>query len=281
MPPPAAYTSPIPITTTGLGHALASEWTKIRTVRSTLWTLGVMFLFVIGLGMLMTFTVGEDEYDSSPILSFGLPGVLLGQLGVVTLGVLVITSEYSTGMIRTTLTACPRRGRVLAAKAIVFFVVTLVLSTAACSLVALINYAQLGGRDITGYAYTDTGHGDVVTGQTSVTSGEVVRATFGIGLYMALLGLLALAVGVLLRHTAGAITTMLGVVLLPLLAGLFIPDDDVRETLQEYSAPNIIGELYDIPIVGEDNGWGLLGLLALVTTVTLAAAATVLHSRDV
>jgi ABC-2 family transporter protein len=279
VPPGPAYASPLPVVPTHLGHAIASEWTKIRTVRSTLWSLGVMFAVVIGIGLLMTATVGQQEYDSSPILSFGLPGVLLGQLCIVTLGVLVITSEYGTGMIRTTLTACPRRGRVLAAKAIVFGLVALVLSTAACSVVALMNWASLHGRTID---HVDIFDGVTRSGETaSASAGQVVRATLGVGLFMALLGLLSLAVGALLRHTAGAITTMLGVVLLPLLVSLFIPNESVREKLQEYTMANIVGELYDIPLRGHGHGWGLLGVLALLTAVALAAAYAVMSTRDV
>jgi ABC-2 family transporter protein len=279
VPPVAVYSSPIPVVPTHLGHALASEWTKIRTVRSTLWSLGVMGVVVVGIGLLMTVTVGQQEYDNSPILSFGLPGVLLGQLCIVTLGVLVITSEYGTGMIRTTFTACPRRGRVLTAKAIVFGLVALVLSTAACTLVALMNWASLHGRSIRHYdVVTGTGVG---SGTASASAGQLVRATLGVGLYMALLGLLSLAVGALLRHTAGAITTMLGVVLLPLLVSLFIHDTSVREKLQEYTMANIVGELYDIPIQGHGHGWGLLGLLALLTAVVFGAAYAVVGTRDV
>lgn len=281
--PQAVYSSPIPVTPTHLGHALASEWTKIRTVRSTLWSFGVMLLLVIGIGMLMTATVAQDEYDNSPILSFGLPGVLFGQLCVVTLGVLVITSEYGTGMIRTTFTACPQRARVLTAKAIVFSLLTFLLSTIACSLVTLANWASLSGRNKSTWEYGDGGSSPVehTTELTSASAGEVLRATIGVGLFLALLGLLSLAVGALLRHTAGAITTMLGVLLLPLLVAVFMPSDDFQETLIEYSAPNIVATLYGIPMQGEGSGWGLVALLGLVTAVTLGAAYTVLHQRDV
>jgi ABC-2 type transport system permease protein len=275
--PPGTYNSPIPVVRTHLGHAIASEWTKIRTVRSTLWSLGVMFLLVVGIGMLMTGTVGESEYEYSPILSFGLPGVLLGQLCIVTLGVLVITSEYGTGMVRTTFTACPQRGRVLAAKAIVFFLVTFTLSTLACAIVALLNKAAFDGRSIDRF----DGSTEHQVDTASASTGELLRATVGVGLFMALLGLLSLAVGVLLRHSAGAITSMLGVVLLPLLASLFISQTSVKEKLQEFSMPNLVGQLYGVPIRGDDSGWGLLVLLGFLTAVMLGAAYAVLRGRDV
>lgn len=282
-PYPPSFTSPIPISRTHLGNALASEWTKIRTVRSTLWSLGLMILLVVGIGLLMTTTVGDDEYDTSPILSFGLPGVLFGQLCVVTLGVLVITSEYGTGMIRTTLTACPQRARVLTAKALVFGLLTLVLATAACSLVALVNWASLSGREVTRWEYTTDAPGTTAgpAELSDASTGELVRATLGAGLFIALLGLLALAVGTLLRHTAGAITTMLGVLLLPLLVAVFMPAGDMQEKLIEYSAPNIVATLYGIPMQGEGSGWGLLAMLAAVTALALGAAYAVLQQRDV
>lgn len=279
FPQPVVYTSPIPVVRTNLGHAIASEWTKIRTVRSTLWSLGVMCLLVVGIGLLMTGTVGQDEWDDSPILSFGLPGVLLGQMCVITLGVLVVTSEYGTGMIRTTFTACPHRARVLTAKALVFSLVTLVLSTATCSLVAAINWASLHGRHIP--RYTDTPPEGFGSGVAAANGGQILRTTLGVGLFMALLGLLALAVGALLRHTAGAVSAMLGVVLLPLLVSLFIPKESVREKLQEYAVPNVAAQLYDIPMQGDGDGWKLLGLLALVTAAVLGLAYAVVTSRDV
>lgn len=277
QPYASAYSSPIPIQRTHLGHALASEWTKIRTVRSTMWTLGLMLLLVIGLGLLMTVTVGREEYDSSPILSFALPGALLGQLPVVALGVLVITSEYGTGMIRTTLTACPQRARVLAAKAIVFFTLSFVLTTAATALTALVNYVSFNHRaPHGGYDY------EYLHILPSASAGEFVRVTLGCGLYMAVIGLLSLAVGALLRHTAGAITTMLGVLLLPLLVAIFMPSDNVRETLIKYSAPNLVAALHGIPMIDDTgNGWGLLGLLSLITAAVLALAFAVHNERDV
>lgn len=278
-PPPSLYSSPIPVRPTHLGHAIASEWTKLRTVRSTMWSFGIMFVLVVGIGLLMTTTVGEDEYDSSPILSFGLPGVLLGQLAVVTLGVLVMTSEYSTGMIRTTLTACPQRGRILTAKAFVFFVVTLVVCTAAAGIVALFNWSELSDRPLTDSHVAE----GPLTEMSSASTDEMVRATLGVGLYMALLGLLALSVGVLLRHTAGAVTTMLGVLLLPLLISMFIPKESVQDKLQEYSAINFVADLYDIPMHADSGhgGWRMLGILAIVTAAVLGSAYAALGSRDV
>jgi hypothetical protein len=286
-PAPGVYTSPIPAIRTHLGHALASEWTKIRTVRSTIWSLGVMLCLVVGVGLLMTATVGRNDYGTTPMLSYGLAGSMLGQLCVVTLGVLVITSEYGTGMIRTTFTACPQRGRVLTAKAIVFSSLTLVLSLASCTAVALFSWALLGGRRTRDFQYDHVGSGfasdvpevpEVVVG---ATGSEWFRATVGVAVFMALIGLMSLAVGTLLRHTAGAITTMLGLLLLPLLVAVFMPFGGFQEGLIEYSAPNVLATLYGIPMEGEGSGWGLLAAFAALTATVLCAAYAVLERRDV
>lgn len=268
---PGSAPGPVaPVRPARLGHALLSEWTKIRTVRSTLWTLGIMLLLVIGIGLLVAALMGSvSELGGAPTLMGGFFGVLLGSVCVITLGVLVITSEYATGMIRTTLTACPDRARVLTAKAVVFSAVALLATTLATTVVAVADAALLS-----------SGHG-----AKPPTGGDWARATLGSGMYVALLGLLALAVGVLLRHSAGAIATMLGVVLLPLLLALFmqVPSlHSVRRVLVEYSVPNALATLYDIPMSDAGpHGWDPLLILAAVTAALLAAAYAVLLRRDV
>ncbi|MGP4000220.1 ABC transporter permease [Streptomyces sp. 8N706] len=277
-----AYASPIPLRRTHLGDALASEWTKIRTVRSTIWTLGIMFILVVGIGFLTALGLSSSEEAQTPLLSGGFFGLMLGQICVITLGVLVITSEYGTGMIRTTLTACPSRGRVLAAKAVVFFLLSLVMTTVAAGVTALINSAMLSGRAPSDFAAIPKD--SIEGGEVIATSSEWLGATVGAGLYVALLGLLSLAVGSLLRHSAGAITTMLGVVLLPLLLALFMPESmrSLREKLIEYSPLNGLASLYRIPMNGSDGtGWDLLWVLAGVTAAALVAAFSLLHKRDV
>jgi hypothetical protein len=278
-----AYTSPIPVRRTHLGHALASEWTKIRTVRSTMWTLGVMFVLVVGIGALAALGLDSSDEAQTPILAGGLFGLMLGQICIITLGVLVVSSEYGTGMVRTTLTACPSRSRVLAAKAVVFFLLAFAMTTAATALTALINSSILGGKPA--FEYADIPKESIVDGVVIATSGEWLGATVGAGLYVALLGLLSLAVGALLRHSAGAITTMLGVVLLPLLLALFMVTEslqEVRETLIEYSPLNGLASLYRIPMDGgQGTGWDLLWILAGVTAAVLLAAFALLEKRDV
>ncbi|MGP3986519.1 ABC transporter permease subunit [Streptomyces sp. 3N207] len=282
----APYSSPIPMARTHLGHALVAEWTKIRTVRSTVWTLSVMFGLVVGIGLLTAMGLSGETYTGMPLLSSGLFGLMLGQICVITLGVLVITSEYGTGMIRTTLTACPQRGRVLLAKALVFFVLAFVMTTLACTLTALINSAMLSDQTRPSYVGDSNFGGSFEGGKLVASSGEWLGATVGAGLYVALLGLLSLAVGALLRHSAGAITTMMGVVLLPLVMALFMAGEalqDIREKLMEYSPLNGLASLYRIPMSEDQDatGWPLLGGLAVVTLVVFAVAYALLNKRDV
>ena len=282
------YASPIPLRRTHLGHAVASEWTKIRSVRSTVWTLGVMFLLTVGIGLLTALGLSGGTFTGMPLLAPGLFGLMLGQICIITLGVLVITSEYGTGMIRTTMTACPNRGRVLIAKSLIFFLLAFVMTTVACTITALINSALLSDQEIPPYArQMEEFEGSIQNGQLVADSSQWLGATVGAGLYVALLGLLALAVGALMRHSAGAITAMLGLVLLPLVMSLFMAGESlrkVREFLMEYSPLNGLASLYRIPMAGEDQnatGWPLLGILAAVTAVALAAAFAMLNNRDV
>lgn len=287
-PTAGGYASPIPLKRTHLGHAIVSEWTKIRSVRSTVWTLGVMFVLVVGIGLLTALGLSGGTYTGMPLLAPGLFGLMLGQICIITLGVLVITSEYGTGMIRTTMTACPHRGRVLIAKSLIFFTLAFVMTTVACTITALINSALLSDQEIPQYVeQSDALPGTIENGEVVAGSGEWLGATIGAGLYVALLGLLALAVGALLRHSAGAITAMLGVVLLPLVLALFMVGETlekVREVLMEYSPLNGLASLYRIPMAAEDQnatGWPLLGMLAGVTVVALGAAYVLLNRRDV
>jgi hypothetical protein len=248
-----------------------------------MWTLGIMFILVVGIGSLTAIGLSNSDAVQMPLLAGGLFGLMLGQVCIITLGVLVITSEYGTGMIRTTLTACPSRSRVLTAKAIVFFLLSFVMTTVATGLTALVHSSMLGGRQP--YEYAEIPKGSIVSGEVVATGSEWLGATVGAGLYVALLGLLSLAVGAMLRHSAGAITTMLGVVLLPLLLTLFMVTESLqgtREKLVEYSPLNGLASLYRIPMDGGDGtGWDLLWILAGVTAAALIAAYTLLEQRDV
>ncbi|MEU0742451.1 ABC transporter permease [Streptomyces sp. NPDC006134] len=265
-----SYASPIPVVRTHLGHAIASEWTKMKSVRSTMWTLGVFVLLVVGIGLLAGAVVASSSSDLSGenALSLGMFGLLLGSMCIITLGVLTTASEYGTGMIRTTMTACPSRGRVLAAKAVVFFLVAFVVTLVSSSLVAFLHVAMLEGN-----------------GAEDPTGGEWLKATVGISLYIALLGLLSLAVGSIIRHSAGAVTLMIGAVLAPLVIALFMFSEslaDVRQALLEYSIPNQLSVFYTQSLSDSGpSGWDPLWIALGVTAVAFAGAFALLEKRDV
>ncbi|GAA0580839.1 ABC transporter permease [Streptomyces crystallinus] len=266
--PLGTYTSPIPVRPASFGDALASEWTKIRSVRSTMWTLGVLIVLVLGIGMLAAVAVNASDSNmgDTPLLALGFYGVLLGSICVITLGVLTIASEYGTGMIRTTLTACPSRARILAAKAVVFFLLSFVILALCTGLVAML---QMG----------------MVDAAEQPTGSELFKATVGVSLFVSTLGLLSLAVGALVRHSAGAITVMIGVVLLPLVLGLFMfaPSlESVRDALFEYSIPSQLAVFYGSSVSDSGpTGWSPLLILGAVTAAALGGAFAVLNSRDV
>ncbi|OIJ99774.1 ABC transporter permease [Streptomyces colonosanans] len=265
-----AYTSPIPVVRTHFGHALASEWTKIRSLRSTMWTLGVFVLLVLGIGLAagaMVASSPADMHGDSP-LPFGFFGLLMGCMCIITLGVLTTASEYGTGMIRTTMTVCPSRGRVLAAKATVFFVLSFVITLVSASLVAFLHVAMLEGHG----AGTPSGQ-------------EWLKGTVGVSLYIALLGLLSLVIGSLVRHSAGAITIMIGTVLAPLVIALFMfaqSLEGVRQALFEYSIPSQLSVFYSTSLTGSGpSGWDPLWIILGVTAVAFAGAYLLLEKRDV
>jgi ABC-2 type transport system permease protein len=183
----------------GFGATLRAEWIKFWSVRSTFWSTAMLFVLGAGLTVLVCATsaqwLASNEADESP-LSFITWGLMFAQITAIVLGTLVVTSEYGTGMIRATLAATPRRGSVLAAKAIVLSSTLFVVGT----ITAFAGY--LGGnffldREGIGIALGDEG---------------VLRAMLGSGLYMAGLGLFAAAVGFLIRHTAAALSTVLALV---------------------------------------------------------------------
>ncbi len=178
-------------------RVVRSEWTKLVSLRSTRWSLLVAVLLTIGLPLLFAAVTSShwgsmsphDRADRHP-LDIALAGVNLSQLAIGVLGVLVITGEYSTGMIRASLTAVPKRLPMLWAKGAVFAVVTFVLALPAVFIAFFGSQAILSRHDIL---------------QISVSHSGVLRTIAGGAVYLMLLGLFALALGTILRNTAGGI----------------------------------------------------------------------------
>ncbi|MCF3104681.1 ABC transporter permease [Streptomyces roseoverticillatus] len=270
-PGPVGYVSPIPVRKATLMDAVTAEWTKIRSVRSTVWTLSVMVAIVVGIGLLIALAVNASDstMNGTTPLAAGFFSLMLGMICVITLGVLTISTEYGTGMIRTTLTACPDRARVLAAKAIVFFALAFVVTLVSTVVVGMADVALLDDQT-----------------EFAAGGGEWLKTTVGTSLFVGLLGLVSLGVGTLLRHSAGAITVMLGVVLLPLVVGMFMFTESlmkVREVLFEYSIPMMLSVFYGAS--GNDSnasltGWDPLWVMAIAAAIALGGAFAALLKRD-
>jgi ABC-type transport system involved in multi-copper enzyme maturation permease subunit len=186
-----------------LPAVLKSEWTKLRSVRSTVWALLATIGITIGFGTLLCLAfvarydrLGvERERNVDPTL-LSLRGLFLSSLALGVLGVLVMSAEYATGSIRSTFTAVPQRRTLLAAKALVFGAVALVVSF--------------------GSAFAAFGVGQAILARkhlgVSLSDPTVLRAVAGAGLYLTIVGLLGLALGTILRRTAGAIATLVGLI---------------------------------------------------------------------
>jgi ABC-type transport system involved in multi-copper enzyme maturation permease subunit len=215
----------------GFFGTVRSEFTKIRSVRSTYWTMLALIVACVGIGAL--FSWGQTErllrFKSgtnfrgervppglvahiaanihSNAASISMFGLLFGQLVIIVLGALAITSEYSTGMIRTSLTAMPRRGTVFAAKGVVFGLVALVVGL------------------VTSFLAFFTGQLILSSQHVSTTLGQphVLRAVIGGGLFLAVCGLLSFGIGAALRHTAAAIAGGIGLMLVLWILSQFLP----------------------------------------------------------
>jgi ABC-2 type transport system permease protein len=189
--------------------ALRSEFTKIRSVRSTYWTLLALMVVTVGFGALASWGVathGHPDAGFDPTQQ-SLTGLYISQLIMGVLGVLVITAEYSTGMIRTTLSTMPYRGTVVAAKAVVFTV--LAFATA-----LITSFASF----FLGQALMSSHHLS-----TTLSHPHVLRAVIGGALFLTVCGLLAFAIGLLLRHSAGAISTVVGLLFVVSILVNFLP----------------------------------------------------------
>jgi len=209
IPSPA---TPVPVTPVDrhlrIPSVLRSEWIKMRTVRSTMWTLVATAVITIGVAVLATVTISGhwntmslgDRLTFDPT-SLSLTGLLFSQLVIGVLGVLVMSAEYGTGTIRSTLAAVPSRPLVLATKSAVFAAIALVVGEVLSFIGFLVGQALL--RSPAPHA--------------TLSQPGVLRAVVGAGLMIAVLGLFALGLATIIRHTAGAITAFVGTLLvLPL-----------------------------------------------------------------
>ena len=250
-------------------NVIRSEWIKLRSLRSTVLVAALTVVLVVGFGLLVS-SVTESRWNTfggpkgfhPDVIRHSLVGVNIAQLSAGVLGVLVITGEYTTGMIRATLGAVPARLPVIWAKAIVFAVVTFVISLFA-SLVAF-----LGGQAIFGP------HG------VSLGYPGALRAVFGVALYLTVVGLLGLAIGFIIRSTAGSIATLFGVLLvLPGIVDAF--PSDWQAKIAPY-LPSTAGQaVYNTERVSNMmHPWPGFALFVGYTVLAFVIAAVTLRRRD-
>jgi ABC-2 type transport system permease protein len=275
---------------------MAAEWTKLWSVRSTTWTLVATVAAVIGIGALGTGTVSPSEIIDDPTRR-SLIGIFLGQLIFGVLGVLVMSAEYGTGTIRATLSAVPRRPVVLAAKVLVFGAVAVVVSEILAFSGFAVGQALLSAKHAVGTstALAQRAHqlgikiphnlqGVLSTGSASLGQTGVLRAVVGAGLYLAVLGLLALGLATIIRHTAGAISAFAVVVLVLPLIVQALPTS-INEAVARYLPANIGLVMFSTDGVPERLGptftpWAGFALLVLYAVVVLGVGCWVLVRRD-
>ena len=265
---PVTRTPVYPVT---LRRVIASEWIKLRSLRSTRITLLVAFVLMAGVGVLVaavtmsqwsTMSAG-DKAGFNP-LDTALQGYVVAQLAVGVLGVLVVSGEYATGLIRATLTAVPKRLPMLWAKIIVFGAVTLVTMTIASFIAFFASQPLLTSHHL----------------QTTLSAPGVLRTVVGAGLYLTVVGLMGIGLGALLRNTAAGITALLGVLLLlPVLIELL--PSSIRGHISPYLPSNAGGALLTAhQQAGSLAPWTGFAVMCAYAVVAVAGAAFALKRRD-
>lgn len=282
QPRPAARPSTAPGSLSMLG-IVRSEWIKFLSVRSTAWLLGITIALMVGTAALFAATFraatamessgqGNLEVELTGSLDgigefATISGYSMGQLVLVVLAIMVITSEYSTGRIRSTLVAVPSRLPVLLAKAAIVALVAFIVSALGIGLSFAINSAIFAGTDM---------------GQ--LTSGGAVRAFLGVPLYLAALSVFALGLGAIIRSTPGAIGAAMAIILVLPSVGMLV-NNKVVQTIASY-LPTSVGErLFMEPMVSDIYGpqlgpWQGFAVLCAWALLTVAIGAVLLRTRD-
>ncbi|MFB7497095.1 ABC transporter permease [Streptomyces sp. NPDC056161] len=251
-------------------QVIRSEWTKIRSVASTVWTLSLAVVVTIALGMLIS-ALSRSQFDDMPArerVSFdptyvSFAGMTLGQLALIVFGVLVVSNEYSTGMIRTSLAAVPRRGTFLSGKIAVATALALVVGMATSFAAFFLGQAMLGSH------------------RTQLGDPGVLRAVVGGGLYMTLIAVFSMGVASMLRSPLLSlgilmpffflISNILGNVDATKKIGRFLPDQAGSRIMR------VVPRVDDNPPYGP---WGGLGIMVLWVLAALIGGYVLLKKRD-
>ncbi len=251
--------------------AVRFEWVKFRTVRSTPIGYAVMVLLTIGLGILITFAIRSHWHTMDPIARFAfdpvstsLAGTLFAQFAVGVIGILFITSEYASGSIRATLAAIPQRWRVVTAKVLVLGVTTLIVSE-----VVVLAAFLIGQRIYAGVVPTATLGGP-----------GVARSVILGGAYLALLALLGLGLGLIIRHQSAAISVYTSLLLIVPIIVIILPSS-WQNTVARFE-PSALGRsmMSVTPSSNMFSAWPATTVLAIYVAAILVVATVLIERRD-
>jgi ABC-2 type transport system permease protein len=254
-----------------LASTTRSEWIKFRSVRSTRMGILVTFVLTLGIGALITTAIRGHWSTANAIrkltfdaVSTSLGGTLFAQFAVGVIGTLFITSEYSSGAIRTTLAAVPNRILLTLGKLIVLVISMLVVSEAVCVTTFLMGQAIYSG----------------VVPTASLSSGAVLRAVLLAGVYLTLLSVLGFALGLILRQSAACISVFTSLLLIVPIIIFFLPQS-WQDSITKYE-PSALGRamMSTTPPDQTFSAWTGFGLLVLYVAVVLGIGVALLARRD-
>jgi ABC-2 type transport system permease protein len=266
---PGRYVSRLAVDPVSQRSVITSEWLKLTTLKSSWITMAVGVGSLALLGGVIGFFTNRAWDQTRPArqaafepVAASLGGVRFAELAIGVLGVLFVTGEYGTGMIRSSLTAVPRRLPVVWAKALVFGVTTLVLTEIASFVGFFIGQAALGTHSV------------------ALSSDGALRAVIGTGLYLTVVAVIGVALGFIIRSTAGGIAALVGILLV--LPGVFlILPQSWQDDLGPYLPSTAGSAVYDLrPAPGSLDPWPGFTVFCLYAIVGLVAAAFVLNRRD-
>jgi ABC-type transport system involved in multi-copper enzyme maturation permease subunit len=253
-------------------NTLAAEWTKVRSIRSTYWTIVIAVALGIGLAAAITAGYGSsyNDLDLHDRLIFdptalSLAGLFFAQLALGVFAIVTVTAEYSTGTIRTTFAAVPHRGVVLAAKAAMVGGISAVVGIATSFVAFEVGQLILGHYHLS----------------TSLSAPGALRAVFGGGLYIAALVLLALGLATIIRHTAGAITALVAIVFIVPFVTQLLPTS-LQHNFARYLPANAGGSITTVVHTPEMLApWTGFAVFLGWTALTFAIGWVLLRARDV
>jgi len=292
----------------GLGGVIASEFTKIRSVRSTYWTIAALIIVSVGAAALIGWgqsidfrnhpwdKAGADATQASLGIFF-----YIGQLIIIVVGAMTITSEYSTGMIRTSLTAMPRRGTVYLGKLVVVTAVALVVSLVTAFLAFFVFQAVTSGTGVSASLFHNVtipasanvgspkggpGNGPphyTFVGTDVITPGHVLVAVVGTALAVTLAVLIAFGLGAIIRHTAGAITSAIGLMFVLFIIVQFLPSTWHDDIIRFF--PSAAGQVISMTVPGDQSAhlwsaWPQLLVTVVWAVVLIGAGGFLFRKRD-